>query len=70
MIDIFRNLPFNHPGLFLSCHELADANDIVECLRYSEREFTRVGYTGFWLSDESILDHLMNELPNLRIHLS
>jgi hypothetical protein len=52
-------------GTFLACHNLANANDIVECLTGSEYQFTQVGYTGIWLADKQALDYLAKIHPKL-----
>ena len=58
-----------HPGMFLSCHVLADANDIAEALESTDYEFVRVGYRGIWLAEPSTLEYLKTELPTIENRL-
>ena len=65
MIELVK-LAYN-PGLFLSCSDLADANDIVECLTDSDFEFKRVGYTGVWVADAGALKHVAADCPGITL---
>ena len=65
MAERFEHVALNQPGLFVSCRDRADANDIEEGLAGSSFEFRRVGIHGFWMAKYEALDYLARTWPSL-----